>query len=67
LSQAGNLSADPFLDHRRIERTLVDQRKQQRNCTRLGIHSESTENVSGFSAAVDRVVRAFIRGKLTSD
>ena len=66
--QAGNLDADLFLNRRRIERPLLDQGKQQRDCTGFGIHSEVTEEFSGFRAAFHRrVLGAFILRKLTSD
>jgi hypothetical protein len=68
LRQAGNLDADLFLNRRRIERTLLDQGKQQSDCTGFGIHSEVTEEFSGFHAAFHRrVLGGSILGKLTSD
>jgi hypothetical protein len=67
LSQAGNLNADPFLNRRRVERTLVGKGKQQRACTGFGIHPEFTEELSGLRATIHRLVGALIPGQLASD
>jgi hypothetical protein len=67
LGQAGNLNAGRFLNRRHIERTLADERKKQGGCTGLGIHPETTEDLTGFGAAIHRRVDAFILGKPASD
>jgi hypothetical protein len=64
LSQAGNLSADPFLNRRYIERILVDERKQQGGCAGLGIDPQFSEELGGFHAAIHRLAGTFILGKL---
>jgi hypothetical protein len=61
------LSADQFLDRRHIERTLVDEGKQQSDCSGLGIHPEFTEELGASRAAIHRLAGAFILGKPAGD
>jgi hypothetical protein len=67
LSQTGNLITDRFLDRRPIERTLVEEAKQQGRCKGVGIHSECGKDLSGFRAAVHGLADAFILGKFARD
>ena len=59
----GNVNADPFLNRRPIERTLVNKGQQQGDRTGLPIHPEFTEELGRVRAAIHRLTGAFILGR----